>query len=57
MTGRHARDDSGTTLERYPLVVPTNAAPLGCDEMPDPDNLRVDLATLPFTGPIELPRR
>jgi hypothetical protein len=26
-------------------------------EMPDPDNLRIDLSALPLTGPITLPRR
>lgn len=24
--------------------------------MPDPDNLQIDLRSLPYTGPIELPR-
>jgi hypothetical protein len=30
---------------------------LEVEEMPDPDNLRIDLTALPLTGPITLPRR
>jgi hypothetical protein len=42
MTGRHESDDPVDVVE---------------DPMPDPDNLRVDVTTLPLTGPITLPRR
>lgn len=54
MTGKHASDEPGTTLSRPDLREPRSASP---DEMPDPDNLRIDLSTLPFTGPITLPKR
>ena len=44
MTGKHATKPA-------PLVEPQP------QDMPDPDNLRIDLNNLPRTGPITLPRR
>ena len=45
MTGKHS------TKSKTPAV--ETPAPV----MPDPDNLQIDLSTLPLTGPITLPRR
>lgn len=45
MTGKHS------TKSKEPLVV---ASPI---VMPDPDNLHVDLDSLPRTGPVPLSRR
>ncbi|MBU1586782.1 MAG: hypothetical protein KKH51_02410 [Actinobacteria bacterium] len=44
MTGKHSTKSKTPVLER-PEV-----------DMPDPDNLQIDLSTLPLTGPISLPR-
>lgn len=43
MTGKHS------TKSKAPLVEPQPPV------MPDPDNLQIDLANLPMTGPITLP--
>ena len=44
MTGKHSTKNP----------VPPPAAP---SDMPDPDNLQIDVTKLPYTGPITLPRR
>jgi hypothetical protein len=45
MSGKHESETSASTIDVHE------------EPMPDPDNLRVDLTTLPMTGPITIPRR
>ncbi|CAN5186672.1 hypothetical protein BH11ACT4_BH11ACT4_23150 [soil metagenome] len=50
MTGTHSPDNRSAP----PGLIEPSARP---QEMPDPDNLYIDLSALPKTGPITLPKR
>lgn len=51
MNGTH----STKKRPEHPQLIDPSAPRI--QEMPDPDNLRIDLSSLPKTGPISLPRR
>jgi hypothetical protein len=50
MSGKHSTKHDGTTME-----LPEDSGQP--QEMPDPDNLHIDTASLPLTAPIALPPR
>ncbi|MCU1578230.1 MAG: hypothetical protein JWP19_434 [Rhodoglobus sp.] len=48
MSGKHSTKYNGATME-----LPED--PGHSEEMPDPDNLHIDTASLPLTAPIVMP--
>ena len=51
MSGKHS------TKKRPDRSTLVDASVARIQEMPDPDNLRIDVSKLPMTGPISVPRR